>query len=128
MLLGRETLFKWLSMLLFTSRKDDGTAVSLLEKSLIRARLLERMGSYRGNKVEAEHLFLTGMFSMLDVLLGVPFPDVLDPLELASPVREAVVEHRGMFAPSWRWPWPVSRATPSRSRHWPRYWISKWNW
>ncbi|WP_019102671.1 EAL and HDOD domain-containing protein [Chromobacterium haemolyticum] len=99
LLLGRETLFKWLSMLLFTSRKDDGTAVSLLEKSLIRARLLERMGSYRGNRVEAEHLFLTGMFSMLDVLLGAPFPDVLDPLELASPVREAVVEQRGMFAP-----------------------------
>ncbi|OWY39714.1 competence protein [Xenophilus sp. AP218F] len=99
LLLGRETLFKWLSMLLFTSRKEDGTAVAILEKSLIRARFLEKLGGYRGNKVESEHLFLTGMFSLLDVLLGVPFPDVLDPLELASPVREAVIEQRGIFAP-----------------------------
>jgi EAL and modified HD-GYP domain-containing signal transduction protein len=81
LLLGRETLFKWLSMLLFTAKKEDGTALALLEKSLIRARFLERLGAYRGNKLEAEHLFLTGMFSLLDVLLNQPFPDVLDPLE-----------------------------------------------
>ncbi|OBU85147.1 EAL and HDOD domain-containing protein [Chromobacterium subtsugae] len=99
LLLGRETMFKWLSMLLFTSRKEDGTAVSLLEKSLIRARFLEKLGSYRGNKLESEHLFLTGMFSLLDVLLNVPFPDVLDPLELPLTVREAVVEQKGIFAP-----------------------------
>ncbi|UTH74866.1 EAL and HDOD domain-containing protein [Chromobacterium sp. IIBBL 290-4] len=99
LLLGRETLFKWLSMLLFTSRKDDGVAISLLEKSLIRARFLEKLGSYRGNKLESEHLFLTGMFSLLDVLLNQPFPDVLDPLELPLTVREAVVEQKGIFGP-----------------------------
>ncbi|WP_043617114.1 EAL and HDOD domain-containing protein [Chromobacterium violaceum] len=99
LLLGRETLFKWLSMLLFTSRKEDGTALSLLEKSLIRARFMEKLGGYRGNKLEAEHLFLTGMFSLLDVLLNQPFPDVLDPLELPLTVREAVVERKGIFAP-----------------------------
>ncbi|PRP71704.1 competence protein [Chromobacterium amazonense] len=99
LLLGRETMFKWLSMLLFTSRKDDGNAIALLEKSLIRARFLEKLGSYRGNKLEAEHLFLTGMFSLLDVLLNIPFPDVLDPLELPLTVREAVIEQKGIFAP-----------------------------
>ncbi|POA98581.1 competence protein [Chromobacterium sinusclupearum] len=99
LLLGRETMFKWLSMLLFTSRKEDGNAIALLEKSLIRARFMEKLGSYRGNKLEAEHLFLTGMFSLLDVLLNIPFPDVLDPLELPLTVREAVIEQKGIFAP-----------------------------
>lgn len=99
LLLGRETMFKWLSMLLFTSRKEDGNALALLEKSLIRARFMEKLGGYRGNKLEAEHLFLTGMFSLLDVLLNIPFPDVLDPLELPLTVREAVVEQKGIFAP-----------------------------
>ncbi|MDF0605089.1 HDOD domain-containing protein [Neisseriaceae bacterium TC5R-5] len=99
LLLGRETLFKWLSMLLFTSRKDDGAAIALLEKSLIRAHFLEKLGHYRSNKVESEHLFLTGMFSLLDVLLGVPFPTVLDPLALAPPICEAVIENKGLFAP-----------------------------
>lgn len=99
LLLGRETLFKWLSMLLFTARKEDGKALSLLEKSLIRARFMEKLGNYRSNKVESEHLFLTGMFSLLDVLMGVPFPDVLDPLDLPVPVREAVIDNRGLFGP-----------------------------
>ncbi|WP_293762322.1 HDOD domain-containing protein [uncultured Aquitalea sp.] len=99
MLLGRDTLFKWLSMLLFTAKKEDGSALALLEKSLIRARFLERLGSYRGNRVEAEHLFLTGMFSLLDVLLHLPFPDVLDALELPPTVRDAVIDNKGIFSP-----------------------------
>ncbi|MBI3146885.1 MAG: HDOD domain-containing protein [Pseudogulbenkiania sp.] len=99
MLLGRDTLFKWLSMLLFTARKEDGRSVALLEKSLIRARFMEKLGAYRGNKLEAEHLFLTGMFSLLDALLNIPFPDTLNAIELPAPVREAIVNHKGLFAP-----------------------------
>jgi EAL and modified HD-GYP domain-containing signal transduction protein len=63
MLLGRNALFKWLSLLLFTSESDSGATLSLLEKSLIRAHFMEELGIIRGNKLEAEHLFLTGMFS-----------------------------------------------------------------
>jgi EAL and modified HD-GYP domain-containing signal transduction protein len=118
---GRETLFKWLSMLLFTAKKEDGTALALLEKSLIRARFLERLGAYRGNKLEAEHLFLTGMFSLLDVLLNQPFPDVLDPLELPPTVRDAVVENKGMFSPIWHWHWRASMGMTSASMPCARY-------
>jgi EAL and modified HD-GYP domain-containing signal transduction protein len=99
MLIGRDTLFKWLSLLLFTSRKEDGRMFSLLEKSLIRARFLERLGHYRGNKLEAEHLFLTGMFSLLAALLNVSLQDALAPLELPQPVQDALLHQRGIFAP-----------------------------
>lgn len=99
LLLGRESLFKWLSMLLFTARKDDGHALALLEKSLIRARFMERLGQPQDHRLVEEHLFLTGMFSLLDVLLGVPFPDVIGPLDLPVTVRDALNEQKGPFAP-----------------------------
>lgn len=98
-LIGRESLFKWLSLLLFTARKDDGSMFSLLEKSLIRARFMESLGGYRGNKLEAEHLFLTGMFSLLAALLNMSLPDALFPLDLPQPVQDALLRQKGIFAP-----------------------------
>ncbi|AXK38053.1 HDOD domain-containing protein [Crenobacter cavernae] len=99
MLLGRDSLFKWLSLLLFTARRDDGHSQGLLEKSLIRARFMERLGDYRGNRLEAEHLFLTGMFSLLAALLNASLADALEPLELPAPVAEALLAQKGLFAP-----------------------------
>lgn len=98
-LIGRESLFKWLSLLLFTARKEDGRMFSLLEKSLIRARFMERLGLYRGNKLESEHLFLTGMFSLLAALLNMSLMDALFPLDLPQPVQDALLRQKGIFAP-----------------------------
>ncbi|RXZ45467.1 EAL and HDOD domain-containing protein [Crenobacter cavernae] len=99
MLLGRDSLFKWMSLLLFTARRDDGASLTLLEKSLIRARFMEKLGDYRGNRIEAEHLFLTGIFSLLAALLNVPLADALEPLDLPVPVAEALLAQKGLFAP-----------------------------
>ena len=101
MLLGRESLFKWLTMLLFTSRKsEDGRSLALLERSLFRARFMEALGQKGGNhKLECEHLFLTGMFSLLDSLMQVELNDALAPLELPPTVIDALLNQHGLFAP-----------------------------
>ncbi|MCP9760430.1 HDOD domain-containing protein [Aquitalea sp. S1-19] len=100
LLLGRETLFKWLTLLLFNSHKDNGRSQALLEQSLSRARFMESLGYARGgNKVESEHLFLTGMFSMLGALLKQPLEQAIAPLELPTTVVQALLEGRGLFAP-----------------------------
>ncbi|MGL6045501.1 MAG: EAL and HDOD domain-containing protein [Vogesella sp.] len=101
MLLGRESLFKWLTMLLFTSRKsEDGRSLALLERSLFRARFMEALGQQGGNhKLECEHLFLTGMFSLLDSLMQVELTDALSPLELPPTVIDALLNQHGLFAP-----------------------------
>ncbi|TCP15711.1 EAL and modified HD-GYP domain-containing signal transduction protein [Crenobacter luteus] len=99
LLLGRERLFKWMSLLLFTARRDDVSSPGLLEKSLIRAAFMERLGDYRGSRLEAEHLFLTGMFSLLAALLNVPLADALEPLDLPAPVADALLAQKGLFAP-----------------------------
>jgi len=97
LLLGRETLFKWLSMLLFTAKKECARSFGLLEKSLIRARFMEKLGNAR-SRVEREQLFLTGMFSVLDALLGKPLEVALEPLGLPAPVLSALLHRSGAFA------------------------------
>ena len=98
MLLGRNALFKWLSLLLFTSEGDSGATLSLLEKSLIRAHFMEELGIIRGNKLEAEHLFLTGMFSLLGDLLNMPLSEALEPLDLPFMISDALLHDKGLFA------------------------------
>ncbi|MDN0073970.1 HDOD domain-containing protein [Crenobacter sp. SG2303] len=97
LLLGRETLFKWLSMLLFTAKQECARSFGLLEKSLIRARFMEKLGDVR-SKVEREQLFVTGMFSVLDALLGKPLDVAIEPLDLPAPVQAALLHHSGAFA------------------------------
>ena len=98
MLLGRDALFKWLSLLLFTAESDSGATLSLLEKSLIRARFMEELGIIRGNRLEAEHLFLTGMFSLLGSLLDMPLAEALAPLGLPFMISDALLQDKGLFA------------------------------
>lgn len=99
LLLGREVLFKWLSLLLFSADSDSGPSLSLLEKSLIRARFMEKLGGGHANKIEAEHLFLTGMFSLLATLLNIPLADALEALGLPFTISDALLHRKGMFAP-----------------------------
>ncbi|WP_174874628.1 EAL and HDOD domain-containing protein [Vogesella oryzae] len=98
MLLGRDNLFKWLSLLLFSADDDSGAALTLMEKSLIRGRFMEQLGLLNGNRLEAEHLFLTGMFSMLGALLRTSQAEALATLELPVTIADALLNNRGLFA------------------------------
>ncbi|SCK28515.1 EAL and HDOD domain-containing protein [Vogesella sp. LIG4] len=98
LLLGRDNLFKWLSLMLFTSDGDTGAALTLMEKSLIRGRFMEELGLLHGNRLEAEHLFLTGTFSMLGALLGTSLAEALAPLGLPVTIADALLHGRGLFA------------------------------
>ncbi|EEG09751.1 EAL and HDOD domain-containing protein [Pseudogulbenkiania ferrooxidans] len=98
MLLGRGNLFKWLSLMLFTAESDSGAALTLMEKSLIRARFMEELGLAHGNKLEAEHLFLTGMFSLLGTLLNTTLAEALAPLDLPMMIADALLRGKGLFA------------------------------
>lgn len=97
LLLGHESLFKWLALLLFTSSQDNGQVLALLEKSLARASFMEKLSTNKTNKIEKEHLFLTGMFSMLAALLDMPLANALKPLDLPFPITDALLQQKGMF-------------------------------
>lgn len=97
-ILGYEKLNKWLSLLLVTASKDP-MAPTLMHTALVRARLMEQLGHGLVDKSEYDNLFITGAFSMLDLLLGVTMEQALDAMHLPEPIIEALLGQGGIYAP-----------------------------
>ncbi len=90
-LLGRESLYQWLSLLLLGSGGAGGVQGELSRASLARGRFCELLGAAAGVPRAGPSLFITGFFSLLDVVLGVPMHDLVGQLDLASDVRAALL-------------------------------------
>ncbi|MBS1189335.1 MAG: putative signal transduction protein containing and modified domain [Rhodocyclaceae bacterium] len=98
-LLGRQRLARWLSVLLFSVKDPDFADWLLVETSLGRGRIMELLGAQRFPAAEADHLFLTGVFSRLDRLLRIPLADAVRQLLLPTHIRNALLERSGPYAP-----------------------------
>ena len=97
-ILGYEKLNKWFSLLLATASKDP-MAPALMHTALTRARLMELLGRGLVDKQEADNLFITGAFSMLDALLGIKMETVLESMSLPEPICDALLGRGGIYAP-----------------------------
>lgn len=97
-ILGYEKLQRWLSLLLVTS-SDDKNAAALMQASLIRARYMENIARDFLPKSDLDNVFITGAFSLLDVLLGCSMEMVMEKLTLPDNVRDALVTRTGPYAP-----------------------------
>ncbi len=101
-LLGREPLYRWLSMLLVADNGDaTGTRSELVKSSLLRGRFCELLGDeIRGAAVRgvplAGTLFLIGLFSRIDALLRMPMEDILKRIHLSEAVQDALLERKGV--------------------------------
>ncbi len=96
LLLGREQLYRWLALLVCASaQRGEGDA--MMENALVRARMLEVLAD-RVAPEARDDLFVTGLFSQLDMLLQVPMETALEPLALTPAVREALLERSGPCA------------------------------
>jgi c-di-GMP phosphodiesterase len=90
MVLGREQLYRWLSIGLFRAGAGTPRDEMLLEMALARGRFLEVLGQQKHDKRGCDELFLLGLLSLLDCLLGVPMASVLERIHL-SPEMKAVL-------------------------------------
>lgn len=97
-ILGRDKLNKWLSLLLVSASKDP-TAPAVMQAALARARMMEILGAHFFDKGQLDNLFITGAFSLLNVLLGTSMEAVLDQMTLPEPVRDALLQGEGAYAP-----------------------------
>jgi len=98
-LLGHDQIYRWLTLLLFTSRETDPRSQSLLRSALVRARFIESLGRDRLKQGESDSLFIVGIFSLLDALLNIPMQQALAGLHLPTVVVDALVDHSGPYAP-----------------------------
>jgi c-di-GMP-related signal transduction protein len=97
-MLGYAPMFRWL-LLLLARTHTTGFSPALMQAAMIRGRFAELLGQGFLTRREAENLFVVGMFSFLDRLLGSPIKEVLDQLVLPEAVAEALLERKGVYAP-----------------------------
>lgn len=98
-ILGRQRLTRWLSVLLFSVREPQLGDWLLVENALTRGRLMEVLGEELMPGVAHDPLFLTGIFSCLGNLLHRPLAETLDDMLLADDIKNALLERSGPYAP-----------------------------
>jgi EAL and modified HD-GYP domain-containing signal transduction protein len=97
MQLGRDKLYRWLSLLLYGADSGNSGASALLESALVRARMLELLGASRPAS-EREALFLVGLLSLVDAVLKVPMETALTQLSASPEIEAAVARGEGPMA------------------------------
>jgi EAL and modified HD-GYP domain-containing signal transduction protein len=91
-LMGERPLRRWASMLALMSLCDDRPH-ELLVTALSRARFAERISVPSGLPEHEHELFLAGMLSLVDAMVGRPATEVLAGLAVPESVRAAVLDH-----------------------------------
>jgi len=87
--LGEEQARRWLSVIVILDLASDKPG-ELLIQALFRARFCELLAPLGGLAGRAEELFLLGLFSLLDVMLGRPISEVLSSLALPEDIARTL--------------------------------------
>lgn len=99
-MLGTRELYRWLAVLLLASAGGVPLARALHETALTRGRLLELVAIARGRADPPEALFVTGAFSLLDLLLNVPLESALALMPLLpAQTIDALIAESGPWRP-----------------------------
>ncbi|MDO8988523.1 MAG: HDOD domain-containing protein [Sideroxyarcus sp.] len=90
MLLGRDRFYRWLSLLLFDSKRPGYQENILIEQALTRGRFMEMLAGKGRLPGNADQMFLTGLFSLMSVMLAQPMEEVLKQVALPQTVSAAL--------------------------------------
>jgi EAL and modified HD-GYP domain-containing signal transduction protein len=93
--LGRDKFYRWTSLLLFDFDKPGYREQLLSERALTRGRTLELLAGKGRVPRLPEQLFLVGLFSLLDQVLGRPLPELVEKAALPDVVRDALLGRPG---------------------------------
>lgn len=97
-MLGQKELKKWINTAvankLYADKPNEITRLSLL-----RAKFAENLATSFELAAQAPELFLMGLFSVLDLILSKPMDEALKMVQVSKEIREALVDHKGKFAP-----------------------------
>jgi len=99
MLLGYQRLKRWLVLLLATSQRSPDLK-PVAHAAVRRGLVMEELGrATEADDARRGELFICGVFSLLDRLLGQPMADLLDSVPTSQLVRDALVREDGPLAP-----------------------------
>lgn len=96
-LLGRDQVARWLGLLLVVGIEQHGVHAELASLSLARARMCELLATASGVPRAGGSLFLVGMLSLLDHLVEAPMEQLVESMELAPDVRQALLKREDYY-------------------------------
>jgi len=97
--LGTQQLKRWIQLALFASDRHGGAGNPLLEAAATRGRLMELLSLKHPGGLQvrdcSDTAFMTGVLSLVDVLLELPMEEIAGQLNLSEEVRLALLERQG---------------------------------
>ncbi len=97
-LLGRRQLQRWLQLLIYANQFGNAEPNPLMLQAALRGRLLDELSAHLPALSEHhDYGFMTGIFSLLDIQLGMRMSDIVNALPLTSEVSTALTSHQGVF-------------------------------
>ena len=98
MVLGTKRLKRWLALLV-TGAVDDPELKPLMFLSVRRGLLMEELVRHQGDENLRNEVFICGVFSLLDRMLGQPFEQLLESLPVPGRVADALAASSGPLRP-----------------------------
>ena len=95
-MLGQKDLTRWIQTTVIEKLCSDKPN-ELMRLSLLRAKFAENLAPVFGMAMRSE-LFLTGLFSILDIILDCSMEEALSMVRVSGKIRTALLEHTGSLA------------------------------
>ncbi|MGQ9646105.1 MAG: EAL and HDOD domain-containing protein [Thermodesulfobacteriota bacterium] len=95
-LLGEKEIKKWVSLITLANMGQD-KADELVVLAIIRARFCESLTFHIGLRHRSEDLFLMGMLSLIDAILGQPLSDILKEIPIPDDIKKGLLGEENRF-------------------------------
>ena len=96
-MLGQKDLTRWIQTPVIEKLCSDKPN-ELMRLSLLRAKFAENLAPVFGMAMRSQELFLTGLFSILDIILDCSMEEALSMVRVSGKIRTALLEHTGSLA------------------------------
>ena len=96
-MLGQKDLTRWIQTTVIEKLCSDKPN-ELMRLYLLRAKFAENLAPVFGMAMRSQELFLTGLFSILDIILDCSMEEALSMVRVSGKIRAALLEHTGSLA------------------------------
>lgn len=96
LLLGVRELRRWASLVALTCLAEEATP-EVTHSALVRARFCECLAEKLGRLEATQSLFLLGLLSLIDVIVGRPMGEIVSHLPIEDGIKQALVGERNRY-------------------------------